>query len=226
MQFNLASYIDHTALKQSTSISDVDKLCLEASMENFAAVCIPPKYVAGARKLLDGSGVKVATVIGFPLGFSGIDTKVKEIQDALALGADELDMVIDLSALKSGDWKHLEDEIKECLKPVYDAGKVMKVIVESGMLTDDELLACCVLYGNYDIDYMKSSTGYADKGVTVDAVTLMHAHLPRRIGIKASGGIRTYAFAKELIDAGATRLGCSASMQIMKESREAGKNNK
>jgi len=88
------------------------------------------------------------------------------------------------------------------------------------------LLACCALYGNYDIDYMKSSTGYADKGVTVDAVTLMHAHLPRRIGIKASGGIRTYAFAKELIDAGATRLGCSASMQIMKESREAGKNNK
>ena len=223
MQFNLASYIDHTALKQATSISDVDKLCLEASMESFAAVCIPPKYVSGARKLLDGSGVKVATVIGFPLGFIGIAAKVKEIQDALALGADELDMVIDLSALKSGDWQHLEEEIKECLKPVYDAGKVLKVIVESGMLTTNELLSCCALYGNYDIDYMKSSTGYADKGVTVDAVTLMRANLPRRIGIKASGGIRTYAFAKELIDAGATRLGCSASMQIMKESREADK---
>lgn len=223
MEFNLASYIDHTVLKQATSISDVDKVCLEASMENFVAVCIPPKYVPGAKKLLDGSGVKVATVIAFPLGFSPIDVKVKEIQEAIAMGADELDMVIDLSALKSGDWGHLEQEIAECLKPVYDAGKVLKVIVESGMLTADELLACCALYGNYDIDFMKTSTGFADRGVTVEAVKLMRANLPRRIGIKASGGIRSYAFARELIDAGASRLGCSASMQIMKEFREANK---
>ena len=106
-----------------------------------------------------------------------------------------------------------------CLAPVYAQGKVMKVIVESGMLTDSELVQCCELYGNFEIDFLKTSTGYADNGATVHAVTLMRANLPRRIGIKASGGIRTFAFAKELINAGATRLGCSASMQIMKESR-------
>ncbi len=216
---NLAPYIEHTILKQATTIAEVDKICLEASEEGFVGVCVPPKYVAGAKKLLDGSGVKVSTVVGFPMGFGTIETKLKEIDSVLHAGADEVDMVIDLGALKSGDWKHLEDEIVACLKPIYAAGKVIKVIVESGILTANELLACCKLYGKYEIDYMKSSTGYADKGVTVDAVKLMRANLPSRIGIKASGGIRTYAFAKELIEAGATRLGTSSGMQIMKESR-------
>lgn len=220
MSFNLASYIEHTILKQTTTIADVDRVCLDASSENFVAVCIPPRYVANAKKMLDGSRVKVATVIGFPLGYNATETKVKEIEDALALGADEVDMVIDLSALKNGDWKYLEAEIQACLKPVYAAGKVIKVIVESGILTDNELKTCCDLYGKYEIDYMKTSTGFAEKGASVHAVELMKQHLPKRIGIKASGGIRNFAFAKELIDAGATRLGCSASMQIMKEFRE------
>jgi deoxyribose-phosphate aldolase len=219
MSFDLASYIDHTVLKQTTTISDIDKVCVEASLENFAAVCIPPKYVHVAKKMLDGSRVKVATVVGFPLGYNAIDTKVAETLEVLGLGADEVDMVIDLGALKNGDWKHLEDEVEACLAPVYAAGKTIKVIVESGILTDNELLACCELYGKYEIDFLKTSTGFAEKGATVHAVTLMRANLPKRIGIKASGGIRTYKFAKELIEAGATRLGCSASMQIMKESR-------
>ncbi len=219
MAFNLASYIDHTILKQATTISEVDRVCVDASMENFAAVCIPPKYVLSAKKLLDGSRVKVATVIGFPLGYTATDIKVKEIEEALEMGADELDMVIDLCALKSGDWKHLENEITACIAPIYAAGKVIKVIVESGMLTDSELMACCAMYGKYNIDFMKTSTGYADKGATLHAVKMMRENLPNRIGIKASGGIRTFAFAKELIDAGATRLGSSASMQIMKEFR-------
>jgi deoxyribose-phosphate aldolase len=220
MSFNLASYIDHTILKQTTTISEVDRVCVDASMENFASVCIPPKYVLAAKKLLDGSRVKVATVIGFPLGYTPTDVKVKEIEEALDMGADELDMVIDLCALKSGDWAHLEQEMAACLAPVYKAGKVMKVIVESGMLTDSELLMCCSIYGKYDIDFMKTSTGYADKGASVHAVQVMREHLPPRIGIKASGGIRTLAFARELIEAGATRLGCTASLQLMKEFRE------
>jgi len=219
MSFNLASYIDHTILKQTTTISEVDKVCLEASHENFVSVCIPPKYVPDAKKLLDGSRVKVCTVIGFPLGFNATDVKVREIEEAIEMGADELDMVIDLCALKSGDWKRLDQEIKACLKPVYSSGKVLKIILESGMLTESELLACCELYGNYEIDYVKTSTGYADHGASVSAVRLLRAHLPRRIGIKASGGIRSFAFAKQLIDAGATRLGCSTSIHLMKESR-------
>ncbi len=217
---SIASYIEHTVLKQTTTISEVDKVCMEASMENFYAVCIPPKYVHGAKKMLDGSNVKVVTVIGFPLGLSAKETKVKEIEEAIRMGADELDMVIDLGALKSGDWKHLEDEIKDCLKPVYAGRKIVKVIVESGILTENELITCCKLYSNFNIDFMKTSTGYADKGVTIEAVKLMKTYLPQRIGIKASGGIRNYAFAKELLNAGATRIGCTASMHIMKESRE------
>ena len=219
MSFNLASYIDHTILKQTTTISEVDKVCLEASHENFVSVCIPPKYVPDAKKLLDGSRVKVCTVIGFPLGFNATDVKVREIEEAIEMGADELDMVIDLCALKSGDWKRLDQEIKACLKPVYSSGKVLKIILESGMLTESELLACCELYGNYEIDYVKTSTGYADHGASVSAVRLLRAHLPRRIGIKASGGIRSFAFAKQLIDAGANRIGCSGSVAIVEEER-------
>ena len=182
MSLNLASYIDHTILKQTTSLAEVDKLCVEASLENFVAVCVPPKYVPDVKKLLDGSKVKIATVIGFPLGFNTLEIKVKEIENALELGADEVDMVINLCALKSGDWDFLEREIVACLAPVYAQGKVMKVIVESGMLTDGELVACCELYGKYEIDFLKTSTGYADSGASVHAVALMRAHLPRRIG--------------------------------------------
>ena len=216
---DLSSYIDHTILRQTTTIAEVDRVCLEASLENFAAVCIPPKYVVDARKMLSGSKVKVATVIGFPLGYGAIEIKLKEIDEALQMGADELDMVIDLCAVKSGNLKHLEDEIIACLKPVYSAGKVLKVIVESGILTDGELEACCALYGDHAIDYMKTSTGYADRGASVHSVSFMRERLPARIGIKAAGGIRDYNFARELIEAGATRLGCSMSMQIMREYR-------
>jgi deoxyribose-phosphate aldolase len=216
----IAPYIDHTILKQTTSFSDVDKVCVEASLENFAAVCVPPKYVTTAKKMLDGSKVKVATVIGFPLGFNTVEVKVKEIEDAIAMGADEVDVVINLSALKSGDWEYLENEIKNCLQPVYNSGKVIKVIVESGMLTDSELVACCALYGKFNIDYLKTSTGYAANGASVHAVKIMRANLPKRIGIKAAGGIKTLDFARELLDAGATRLGCSESMQMMRESRK------
>ena len=219
MSINIASYIDHTILKQATTLSEIDKLCVEASLENFAAVCVPPKYVQDVKKMLDGSKVKVATVIGFPLGFNTIEVKVKEIENAIDMGVDEVDMVINLCSLKSGDWKYLENEIAACLAPVYAKGKVIKVIVESGMLTDGELISACQLYSNYEIDYLKTSTGYADNGATVHAVELMRANLPQRIGIKASGGITNYAFAKDLVNAGATRIGCSASMHIIRESR-------
>ncbi len=223
MALDLAAYIDHTMLKPATTASEVDKICVEASMAGFAAVCIPPRYVSSAKKLLENSRVRVATVIDFPLGFNDTDIKVTEIREAIEMGADELDMVVGLGALKTGDERYLGNEIEACLKPIRKAGKVLKVIVESGLLTNNELIACCRLYGRYDIDYMKTSTGFAAIGATTHAVRTMREYLPARIGIKASGGIKSYAFAKELIDAGATRLGCSASMQIMKEFREANK---
>jgi deoxyribose-phosphate aldolase len=217
MSTSIAAYIDHTVLKQTTTNSDVDRVCVEASLEGFFSVCIPPKYVANAKKLLDGSDVKIVTVIGFPLGYNGTDVKLKEIEDAVKAGADELDMVHDLCALKSGDWKVLEKEIGQCLSAVHNAGKKLKVIIESGILTESELIKCCELYSNYDIDFLKTSTGFADKGASVEAIKIMRQYLPPAMGIKASGGIKELDFALELIDAGATRIGCSESMKIVKE---------
>jgi len=214
---NIASYIDHTILKPTTTVADVKKLCEEAMEYDFAAVCVPPYYVAEAKKLLNGTAVRVATVVGFPFGYSGSKSKLQEIADAIAAGAGEIDMVHNIAAVKSGDWAQLEEEVKLCTDAAHTAGRLVKVIVESGLLSDEELIKCCELYAALGIDFMKTSTGYAEVGATTHAVKLMRAKLPANIQIKASGGIRDYAFAKELIDAGATRLGCSASVAIVKE---------
>jgi deoxyribose-phosphate aldolase len=166
---------------------------------------------------LEGTDIKTATVIGFPFGYSSTQAKLEEIKNALSDGADELDIVHNLAGLKHGDWNYLEHEVATATKMVHEAGKQIKVIIESGILEDDEIVKCCELYGKHSIDFMKTSTGYAATGATLHAVQLMRKNLPADMGIKASGGIRNFAFAKELVDAGATRLGCSASVQIVKE---------
>ena len=140
-------------------------------------------------------------------------------REAIAEGAEELDVVINIIALKNGEWGYLKDEMQKLLFLIHEKKKVIKVIVESGVLTRDELLRCCAEYGKMDIDFMKTSTGYAEKGASVSDVQLMRKHLPPRIKIKASGGIRHYPFAAELIEAGASRLGCSASLQILEEEK-------
>jgi len=213
---NIAAYIDHTILKPTTLAADVEQLCQEAISHGFAAVCVPPHFTALAASLTAGTSVKVATVIGFPFGYSTIAAKVAEIRQAIADGADELDMVINLCALKAGDMDYLAREITACLQPIRLNRKIIKVIIESGTLIDSEIIACCDLYAKHHIDFMKTSTGYAEQGATVHAVTLMRQQLPAEIAIKASGGIRTFAFAKELIEAGATRIGASASIAITK----------
>ncbi len=218
---NIAAYIDHTVLKPETTYADIGKLCREAEEAHFAAVCVPPYYVTNAKALLAGTSVLVATVIGFPFGYQSISSKIAEIGKVIADGADELDMVINLAALKSNDWDYLTQEIADCIAPVKQAEKVIKIIVESGILTEEELEKCCALYGSFGIDFMKTSTGYAAVGATVQAIKTMRRLLPGTIKIKASGGIRAYAFAKELIDAGADRLGCSAGVQILNEAKAA-----
>lgn len=215
---NIASYIDHTILKPTATVKDIEQLCKDAITYQFAAVCVPPCYVHVAKELTKESTVKVATVIGFPFGYSSTVSKGQEIVNALENGADELDMVHNIAALKNGDWQFLEEEMKACLELVHEKGMKLKVIVESGSLTDNELIKCCEIYAPLGIDFMKTSTGYAEVGATVHAVKIMRTHLPETIEIKASGGIRNFAFAKELIDAGATRIGCSASIAIVKES--------
>jgi deoxyribose-phosphate aldolase len=213
-------YIDHTILKPTTTLSDVEKICEEAKQYQFAAICVPPLYVKKAKEILINTSVKVATVIGFPFGYSAIEAKVAEIVLAIVDGADELDMVINISAIKNNDWNFIANEINTVIPIIRSKNKIIKVIIESGILTDDEIIKCCDIYGAAGVDYVKTSTGYAEKGATVHAVKLIRTHLADSVKIKASGGIKTYQFAKELIDAGATRLGCSSSVQIVKESLE------
>jgi deoxyribose-phosphate aldolase len=236
---NIASYIDHTILKPVTTYIEIKKICEEARTYGFAAVCVPPPLVKLAVESLrpaqasspspgpgrnagtaqGESSVKVATVIGFPFGYSVLKAKLAETEQALADGAGELDVVINLVALKNGDWDTLTREMAAVTEGVHARGKIVKVIIESGILQDNEIIRCCEIYGKLGVDFLKTSTGYAEKGATLGAVQLMRQHLPPAIRIKASGGIRNYAFARQLIEAGADRLGCSASVAIVEEEK-------
>jgi deoxyribose-phosphate aldolase len=212
---NIAQYIDHTLLKPATTIHELKKLCEEAVQYNFFAVCVPPPLVKNARSVLAGSAVKTATVIGFPFGYSVARAKQAEAQQAIQDGADELDVVINLVALRSKAWQYLELEMEGIVEAAHAQNRLVKVIIESGILTDEEIIKCCEIYARVGVDFLKTSTGYAEKGATIEAVQLMRQHLPSTIQIKASGGIRTYEQAEQFVKAGANRLGCSASVAIV-----------
>jgi deoxyribose-phosphate aldolase len=218
---SIAQFIDHTVLKNTTTISEVENVCEQAAEYHFAAVCIPPYYVADAKEFLKNKKIKIATVIGFPYGYHHYQTKISEATTAIQDGANELDMVMNISAFRNNDIAYLENEILEMTKVIENKDVIIKVIIESGILSEEEIIRCCDLYKHFNVAYLKTSTGFASTGATIEAVQLMRKHLPSHIHIKASGGIRTYEFAKQLIDAGATRIGCSASVAIVKEEEEA-----
>lgn len=217
IQPTIASYIDHTILKPTTLPEDVIKLCAEAVQYKFAAVCVPPQYIKLAKSSLKDSDVKVATVIGFPFGYNSTASKVEEIKQAIADGADELDMVHNIAAVKQADYDFLSQEVALCLQPIRLHDKCLKVIIESGILTDEEIEKSCEVYAKHKVDFVKTSTGYAEVGATLNAVNIMRKTLPSTIEIKASGGIRDYKFASELVAAGATRIGASAGIKIVEE---------
>jgi deoxyribose-phosphate aldolase len=214
---NLASKIDHTLLKADASEKEIKKLCAEAKEFGFAAVCIPPYFVRKCKLWLADSNVKVATVVGFPLGYAHTPAKVEEARRAIDEGADEIDMVINIIALKAGDWNYIKNELTSAATIVQLRGGKLKVILETGLLTDAEIIKACELCKEMTVDFVKTSTGTIQPGATVEAVKLLRANLPKSIKIKASGGIRTKEFALELIAAGADRLGCSASVSIVAE---------
>ena len=214
---NIASFIDHTVLRPTTLPADIELFCSEAISNQFAAVCVPPHYVRLAKASINHNTPKIATVIGFPFGYSNINAKEEEVRKAIADGADELDIVINLAALKHNDWSYLSREIVALLQPVRLNRKIVKVIIESGILIDNEIVQACELYARHKVDFIKTSTGYAEKGASIKDVQLLKKSLPAEIKIKASGGIRTFAFAKELIDAGADRIGTSSGIAIMSE---------
>ena len=217
---NIAAYIDHSILKPDTTVADIETVCREALEYHFAATCVPPLYVKKAVQLLSGSTVKTATVIGFPFGYSAIEAKLAEVVLAIVDGADELDMVANIAAIKNSDWQFIASEINAILPVIRNKRRVIKVIIECGLLTTGEIIKCCELYGAAGVDFLKTSTGYTGKGATVETVQLMREYLPSNIRIKASGGIRSFAFARELLSAGANRIGSSSSIDIVKQSNK------
>jgi len=210
---DVAPYIDHTLLRANASEEEIIRLCDEAKRYRFASVCINPSYVELCAKLLKGSDVKVCTVIGFPLGAMTTEAKKYETIDAIKKGADEIDMVINIGKLKSGDLKYVYDDIKA----VVDAskGKIVKVILETAMLTDEEKVKGSYLTKSAGAHFVKTSTGFGPGGATARDVAIMRKTVGPEMGIKAAGGIRDYETAVEMIKSGATRIGASASVNIV-----------
>lgn len=211
----LASYIDHTLLKPDASEKEVKKLCAEAKEHGFAAVCVPPYFVRKCKQWLKDTGVKVATVVGFPLGYTHTPAKVEEARRAIDEGADEIDMVINIIALKAGDMNYLKNELTSVATITQLRGGKLKVILETGLLTENEIITACELCKEMTVDFVKTSTGYVQPGATVEVVKLLRSHLPKSIKIKASGGIRDKELAEQLIKAGAERIGSSASVSLV-----------
>lgn len=211
---NIASYIDHTVLAADAAKSKIEQICLEAKEHHFASVCINSCWVPMAAEILKDTGVNVCTVVGFPLGAMSTKAKAYEAKVAVEEGATEVDMVINIGALKSGMYKEVEDDIRACKEACGD--KVLKVIIETCLLTDSEKVMACELSEKAGADFVKTSTGFSKAGATVEDVALMRRTVSDKVKVKAAGGIRNFETAKAMIDAGADRLGCSAGIAIVK----------
>lgn len=211
----IAAMIDHTLLKPDATRDQIRQLCQEAKEYGFAAVCINPTWVELAAELLRGTPVAVCTVIGFPLGATLTEVKAYESERAIALGARELDMVINIGALKSQEYAKVEEDIRAVVEVAHPRGATVKVIIEAALLTDDEKVKACTLAKAARADYVKTSTGFGPGGATVEDVALMRRVVGPDMGVKAAGGVRTYEDAKAMVQAGATRIGASAGVKIV-----------
>ena len=212
---DLAHYIDHTNLRPDCSSEEIENLCEEAKANNFVAVCVPPYYVRKAAQCLEDSDVKVATVVGFPMGYSHTPAKVEEVKRAVDEGADEIDVVANISAVKDANWAYVKNDIESMTMAAHLKGKIVKIIFETGLLKRTEISKLCQICNDIGVDFVKTSTGINGSGATVDIVQYLKKHLNKEVKVKASGGIKDAASAKELIDAGADRIGCSSSLKII-----------
>ena len=212
-----ASLIDHTLLKPEASESDIKKLCDEAVQYGFASVCVNPGWVKKASEFLRGTNVPVCTVIGFPLGATISDVKAYETRRAIFNGAREVDMVINIGALKSGDDCTVEDDIRAVVEAAHENGILCKVIIETALLSDEEKVRACLASKNAGADFVKTSTGFAKGGATVDDIALMRRVVGKDLGVKASGGVKGIEDAKAMVEAGATRIGASVGVKIAQE---------
>ena len=215
----LAGLIDHTLLRPDASAADIDKLCREAAEWKFATVCVNPTWVALSSARLRGTGVAVCSVVGFPLGATTADVKQFEARRALFDGASEIDMVINVGALKSGDVRLVSDDIRGVVTACQACGAGSKVIIETALLTDEEKITACTLAKAAGADFVKTSTGFGPGGATAADVALMRRVVGDEMGVKASGGVRDLEQMQAMVAAGATRIGASAGVRIVKESR-------
>lgn len=215
----IAGLIDHTALKPDTTREQIEVLCKEAIEYDFASVCVNPCYVKLCGELLKDYRIKVCTVIGFPLGATTTAAKVAEAEEAVKNGATEVDMVINVGAIKSGDFDLAKSDVAAVVQAVKGKALV-KVILETCLLTEDEKVRCCNICKEAGADFVKTSTGFSTGGATVEDIKLMRSIVKPSLGVKASGGIRDYKTAKAMVDAGASRIGASASIAIVSEENQ------
>jgi len=212
---NIAKYIDHTNLKSYATKEDIIKLCEEAKKYGFYAVCVNPYRVKLAKEHLKGTDIKVASVIGFPLGATPTEVKVFEAKKALENGADELDMVINIGALKDKNYEYVKKDIEDVTKVAHEKGAIVKVIIETCYLSEEEKEIACKLAMEAGADFVKTSTGFGTEGATIEDVKLMRKVVGDKLGVKAAGGIRTYEEALAMINAGANRIGTSSGVKII-----------
>ncbi|MGE3176844.1 MAG: deoxyribose-phosphate aldolase [Vicinamibacterales bacterium] len=216
---DVAHLIDHTLLKPDASRADIETLCREAATFRFATVCVNPAWVALAAQRLAGSGVLVCSVVGFPLGATTPDVKAYETRRTIFDGAREVDMVINVGALKSGDLRTVERDIEAVVTPCRDCGAVSKVIIEAALLTDEEKVTACTLAKAAGADFVKTSTGFGPGGATVADVALMRRTVGAEMGVKAAGGVRDLDALRAMVAAGASRVGASAGVKIVQQAK-------
>lgn len=210
---NIAKYIDHTVLKATTTDKDVEKLCQEAMEYKFYSVCVNGCYVKKCKEILKGSSVDVAAVVGFPLGAMSMEAKVFEAKKAIEDGADEIDMVINVGKMLSGDYSYVEEEIRQIKETI--GNKILKVIIETCYLNDEEKIKACELSLSANADFVKTSTGFGTAGATFEDVILMKKVVGDKAQVKASGGVKSYETASKYVEIGATRLGTSSGIEII-----------
>jgi deoxyribose-phosphate aldolase len=211
----LNSVIEHTLLNPYCSVADIEKICNEAIEHKFYGVCVIPYFVRHANNFLKDTNLKVITVVGFPFGYNQTPAKVEEVKKVVDAGADEIDMVMNIAAFKNTDYSIVANDIESVSTAVHMQNKIIKVIIESGVLSDEEIVKACEICTNAGVNFVKTSTGYADKGASVEAVQLIRKNISEKMKIKASGGIRTKEFALKLIEAGADRIGTSSGVKIV-----------
>ncbi len=216
---DIARYIDHTLLKPEATEAQITRLCAEAREYGFASVCVNPTYVSLCAELLRGSPVVVCTVIGFPLGAHVTAVKVFETREALQDGASEVDMVVNIGAIKSGRWEVVADDIRQVVEAAHAGGALCKVILETALLSNEEKVRACMICKQAGADFVKTSTGFGPGGATVEDIALMRRTVGANMGVKASGGVRTYEETLRMISAGATRIGASAGVRIVQEAQ-------